>query len=247
MSQGTLAILHQQVQLPLHWWIVPLRLALQKVVRPPTATTRRRQRVVQAQIPMEGFIHLMQCFATGEVEGLTWTDDARGALEPTRVTKLFREYQFWLRKPEHLNRFWNMERWDRPIAGTPWRRGCGSQTLHLSQVAGRRGQTSLLVSSVAGNVSIRFREPEHLMPTVRIVFTVMTLSNNHALWNQDFCPRTRGALRNMAQAGRQKMIADPLYPTPADTSLLTAHPQTDELWQPIFPALTQTQTALTTT
>lgn len=235
-----------KVSLPLAAFVLPLRKALQKSVRPPTARTRRRQRVVQLPLPMEGFAHLLRGFNTGEIEHLEWSDDStRQALTPTRTTKGFREYQYWLRKPDHLNRFWQMQMWDRPIPGTPWRRGIGAQTLHLSQAAGRRGLNSLIVSSVTGNVSIRLREPlESAMPTVRIVFTVLTMDRNHVLWAQDFEDRTRAALRRMAVAGREQMILDPLYPTPPDAAnCLAAHQQEDEFWVPL-PAPATRQTAI---
>ena len=204
---------------------------------------RRRQRTLDAQVPMEVFIHLMQAFETDEIQDLEWMDGNKSSLRPTRVTKQFKEYQFWLRKPQQLNTFWNMAAWDRPIVGTPWRRGCGAQTLHLSQQAGRRGTTSLLVSSVTGNVSIRLREPLLSLPTLRIVFTVMTMDGNHILWNQDFSARTRASLRLMAMAGRATMLQDPLFPTPNDAyALLSAQPQEDEVWapHPTMPALTTT-------
>ena len=60
MSEGARAIQHQQVQVPLLWWVLPLRKSMQQAVRPPTARTRRRQRTLDAQVPLEVFIHLMQ-------------------------------------------------------------------------------------------------------------------------------------------------------------------------------------------
>ena len=205
---------------------------MQKAVRPPTANTRRRQRTVQFPLPMEGFAHLMRHFQTGEVDDLVWEDHSR--LTPTRTTKGFREYLYYLRKPEQLNRLWEMETWDRPIPNSRWRRGSGAQTLHLSQAAGQRGRTTLLVSSVTGNVTVRLREPlEGALPMLRLVFTVMSLDRNHAQWNQDFAPRTRAALKNMVQAGRRTMLADPLYPTPDNAqAILSTSEHTETVWQP---------------
>ena len=71
------------------------------------------------------------------------------------------------------------------------------------------------------------------MPMLRIVFTVMSLDKNHAQWNQDFAPRTRAALKNMVQAGRRTMLADPLYPTPDNAqAILSTSEHTETVWQP---------------
>ena len=139
-----------------------------------------------------------------------------GALAPTRDAPNFIEWEYVLRKPSQLNKFFDLAMWDDVIEGTLWKRGSGAQVLHLSQAAGRRGRRSMLVSSAAGNLCLRLRAPKNqkAMPTVRIVFSVLTMDQqNHVLWTQDFAPPTRSALRNMTQAGREVMVRDPLFPT----------------------------------
>ena len=98
------------------------------------------------------------------------------------------------------------------------------------------------MSSVSGNVALRFREYENKMPQLRIVFCVMTLdgSRNHILWNQDYSQPTKAALRNMATAGLRAMAADNLYPTPPMDEIQAAillQPQ-QATWAPPTLALT---------
>ena len=166
-SAGALAVSHVMVSLPLLWFLEPLRQAMRTPVRPPTANTRRRQRVLEMLLPIEAFHHLIRGFKTGELAGLRWTEDSPPALHPTRVTPLFNEYKYDVRQPAQLNRLWELQQWDRPVAGTAWRRGWGAQRLQISQAAGQRGRTTMLLSSVCGNVSLRLRQPPHRMPTGR--------------------------------------------------------------------------------
>ena len=233
-SAGALMVQGVTTTLPLLWFLEPLRQAMRTPVRPPTANTRRRQRVVELQVPIEVFHHLIRGFKTGELAGLRWTQDSPPALHPTRETPLFKEYKYDVRQPAQLNTLWELQQWDRPVAGTPWRRGWGAQRLQISQAAGQRGRTTMLLSSVCGNVSLRLRQPPHRMPTLQIVFAVMTLdAANHILWNQTYAPNTRGALCRMATAGLQGMAADPLYPTPAAATVAAAvaAPPQEEVWR----------------
>ena len=122
-------------------------------VRPPTASTRRRQRVLDMQLPMEAFTLLLQPFNTGELEGLEWLDDEKTKLQPTSSKPSCKTYNYKISRPSQLNQLWEMQRWERKVEGTQWRRGCGAQRLHLSQAAGRRGRKTVLLSSVCGNVA----------------------------------------------------------------------------------------------
>ena len=94
----------------------------------------------------------------------------------------------------------------------------------------------MLVSSAAGNLCLRLRAPKNqkAMPTVRIVFSVLTMDeNNNVLWPQDYAPNTRAALRNLTRAGRVGMVLDPLFPTTVtDVNQLSKAPASDTLWQP---------------
>ena len=235
-SQGILNLHGRSLTMPLRWWVEPMRTAMRKAVRPPTATTRRRQKVIQMQVPMEAFVELLKDFVTAELDGLLWIGGPGPTLQPTRETAAFLEYQYYARKPSQLNKLWDLATWDNVIPGTLWKRGAGAQLLHLSQAACRRGQTSLLISSVAGNVCVRLRAPkdQRSMPTFRLVFTVLTLDQqNHILWNQDFAPGTAAALRNLVESGRRVMVTDPLYPTAVTTVAQLPHTApTNTVWDP---------------
>ena len=222
------------MSIPMRWYVEPMRTAMRKAVRPPTATTRRRQRVVQMQVPMEAFVELLKDFCSAELDGLLWIGGPGPTLQPTRETTAYLEYQYFVRKPSQLNKLWDLATWDNVIPGTLWKRGSGAQLLHLSQAACRRGRTSLLISSVAGNVCVRLRAPkdQRAMPTFRMVFTVLTLDQqNHILWNQDFAAGTAAALRNLVEGGRRAMVSDPLYPTSVTTVAQLSHAApTNTVW-----------------
>ena len=210
-SQGSLAMKDETVTLPLSFFMEPLRLALARPIRPPTASTRRRQRVVEMAVPMPAFFALLRPFETGDLEGLEWTDQTKTGLKPTSSRVGCNTYKYDVRRPAQLNQLWDMASWDRKVAGTPWRRGHGAQRLHLTQAAGRRGQRTMLVSSACGNVSLRCREYQDKLPVLRVVFSVMTLDEkNHILWNQGYSATTRAALRNMVAVGLAKMASGQL-------------------------------------
>ena len=72
--EGVLQLNGAAVSLPLEWFILPLRQAIAKAIRPPTAGTRRKQRVVEMPIPLSAFVHFIRNFETGEVENWNgWT------------------------------------------------------------------------------------------------------------------------------------------------------------------------------
>jgi hypothetical protein len=104
--------------------------------------------------PMAAFTHLMAPLETSEIVGLEWLNSPTNSkLKPTRVTDTFEEYKYVVDKGGQINKLFELGDWDREIPGTPWRRGSGSQKLHLSQAAGQRGQTSTFISSVTGKVT----------------------------------------------------------------------------------------------
>ena len=187
--------------------------------------------MIKQKIPTEIFMLLMQPFSTGELKDLEWKED--GELEPTNITDGQVQYHYALSKPEHLNKFWEMEKWDVEYDGVPWKRGYKAQRVHLSQSAAQRGHTASSVSSVSGVATVQFNVPkdEALWPELRITFSVLTRNeHNSILWNKDSGPKTKAAMRKMTQAGLEKMAADPLFPlagelkqsfelTPTDTVL----------------------------
>ena len=230
-----LALAGQTLSLPLAWFVKPLRAAIAAVIRPPTASTRRRQRVIEMPSPMAAFARFILPFNNEELSGLEWLDAAKTQLKPTKEGSGFNEYLYHVRGPSQLNKLLEMEMWDPKIAGTRWRRGFGAQRLYLSQVAGQRGRTSMLVSSACGNMSIRFREYPDKMGMIRLVFGVMTIdSKNHILWNQSYEAQTKAALRNMITSGVRKMALDTEYPTPGVQMVAstTSGQQTDSVWAP---------------
>ena len=196
------------------------------------------------KIPLEIFVLLMTPFSTDEITGLKWMED--GELEPTRKGDSMDEYLYCLTRPEHLNKFWEMEKWDPEYDGARWKRGYKAQRIHLSQTAAQRGHLAFTVSSVSGVVTVRLRKPhdENLWPELRITYSVMTLDeHNHVLWNKDLGAKTKAALRNMAQSGLQKMAADPLYPLAAEMGRSSAQAATDSVLSvPQVPALTMSTT-----
>ena len=233
-SAGVLALRGINVMLPLAWYMEPLRKAMATPIRPPTASTRRRQRTLDISLPIEAFHQLLRPFDTGELDGLQWLNAEKTQLEPTSSRQGCKTYEYKLRSPSQLNRLWDMATWDRQVAGTPWRRGHGAQRLHLTQAAGRRGKKTMLLSSACGNVVLRLREYEDKLPQLKIIFSVMTLdgSRNHILWNQDYAPATRAALRKMATTGLHAMAANHLFPTPGSflVTASIAQPAQSEQW-----------------
>ena len=106
---------------------------------------------------MEAFTHLMAPFETGQITGLKWLGKRKAKLKPTRTTPSFEEFWYVVDKPGQVNKLFSLGDWDREIVGTPWKRGWGCQQLALSQAAGQRGETTTLVSSVTGKVTVQLR------------------------------------------------------------------------------------------
>ena len=235
MAAGLKALAGKRLDLPLHWFMNPLRIKMAKVVRPPTATTRRKERVITVPMPVEGFFNMMAPFGQGTVKGLLWNEEGT-ALEPTRTTsQAFFEYKYLLDAPSQLNTFWEMENWDRPRTKGSWRRGRGAARLHLSHAAGERGSKTLLLAMVCGNVSIRLRQPrkERDIPTLRLIFKVLSMDEQaKILWPTTFGSRTKAALRKMATSSLEAMIRDKLYPTTTRTEQTLLQVGSDAIWDP---------------
>ncbi|KAL1530411.1 hypothetical protein AB1Y20_001316 [Prymnesium parvum] len=156
LSAGCLALQDQMVTIPMSWFLHPLHCSMRVCVRPPTARTRRAQRVIEVPMPYPCFVRLMSVFATGDLEGLEWIGPQE--LKPTNSPRsTVKEYNYKLRQPAQLDRLWEMEAWDAPRHGKAWRRGRGAARLHLSMASEDRGTRSSLLSMVCGNVSIRPR------------------------------------------------------------------------------------------
>lgn len=219
------------VTMPLSWFVQPLRQSLSCLVRPPTAKTRRVQRIIEKQMPAEAFFHLLSSFGDEELQGLKWEGDA---LRPTSTkSKSFLEYKYAISKPSQLDTFWGMDMWEPPGKGM-WRRGHGAAKLHLSRASEQRGATTSLLAMVCGNVAIRMRQPRQnlAMPVVRIVFSVLSMdAHGHIIWPTDYGPKTAAALRKMARSHLQAMILDALYPTTDGMALALTAPASSSRWQ----------------
>ena len=201
-------------------------------IRPPTARSRRRQCTVSVKVPIEVLSHLMGPFKDGEIPGLERLDSK--TLKPTRVTDSFNEYRYVVAKPGQLNRLFDLGEWDSEIAGTKWKRGSGAQRLHLSQAAGQRGQSTTLISSVTGKVTVQLHEYQDLMPHLKIFWHVSTMDEHaHIQWARDYEAATRAGLIKMMKAGLGKMVEDALYPTAEGAAALTAATLTESVFQEV--------------
>lgn len=172
---------------------------------------------------MEAFCHLLEPFETGQLEGLEWVGtQPKADLKPTRVTEAFTEYRYVVDKPGLVNKLFDLGTWDPEITGTAYRRGARAQRLHLSQAAGQRGQTSTLVTSVTGKVTVQLRVHPEAMPQLLMTWHVSTMDErNHITWGRAYDAATQAGLRKMIHAGLNVMVADALYPTGPTATALT--------------------------
>ena len=244
-SSGQLALVGVTVPVPLAWFIVPLRLALAAPIKPPTARTRRRQCSVSMRIPMAAFCHIMAPFDSEQIVGLEWLDAAKSTLKPTRVTEAFEEFRYVVDKPGQVNKLFQLGEWDREIPGTKWKRGSGAQRLHLSQAAGQRGQTSTLITSVTGKVTVQLRVYPESMPNLLMFYHVSTMDErNHVTWGREYDDQTKAGLRKLIHSGLNKMVADTLYPTGGAATALTAT-ASDSVFVSLLPPASRTLARLT--
>jgi hypothetical protein len=213
----------EYIRLPKKWFSEPLLSAMMKLVRPPTAHTRRRQLKVELRVPEQIFLDLLKPLETGEVAGLEWEDDQKTHLKPTTEKKTVNRFRYILTKPSLVDRVWRLQEREtprkRPTKGgtvLPYRRGHGSSRLHLSAAAARRGARTDLVSQVTGNVVLELKVPKNnrAMPTLTLLFAVSTMDvNGNIEWANSYAPTTAAALRKQMKHHLQQMAADPEYPT----------------------------------
>ena len=62
--------LDELIRVPKRWFLDPLRMSMQTLVRPCTGLTRRKQLTIKAQLPARCFEDLMAPFVDGSIEGL---------------------------------------------------------------------------------------------------------------------------------------------------------------------------------
>ena len=173
---------------------------------------------------------MMAPFETDQIKNLAWLNSKKTKLKPTRKTQAFVEFRYIVKKAGQLNKLFNLQDWDAEIPGTAYKRGSGGQQLYLSQAAGQRGQTTTLVSSVTGQVTVQLRVYPDSLPQFLMTYDVSTAdANNHITWARDYDAQTRAGFRNMIKAGLDVMMADALYPTGGMATWLTA-PATDAVF-----------------
>lgn len=64
----------EMVSVPLSWFLEPVRNKMRKLVRPPTARTRRKQLVIKERVPIQVLWKMLEPFESGSISGLEWED-----------------------------------------------------------------------------------------------------------------------------------------------------------------------------
>ena len=113
----------------MNWFERPLLKAIQKVVRPPTAKTRRKQLHVRVPMPVECFNRIMGRLQEGDCEWIERGPD--GFLKPTKETKTLRHLFYIISKPSGVDRLFRFQELDLrfPAGGKrrgAYRRGLGA-------------------------------------------------------------------------------------------------------------------------
>ena len=81
--------------LPLSWYLDPLYASLKKLIRPPTALTRRKELIISVPLPVEAFTVLLASLKEGDSTGVK--RDAEEKLIPTSTTGSLRKWEYILR------------------------------------------------------------------------------------------------------------------------------------------------------
>ncbi|KAL1520429.1 hypothetical protein AB1Y20_022013 [Prymnesium parvum] len=186
----------EMVTVPKHWFSKPVLQSMQKMVRPPTSKTRRKQLVIKVNAPEEVFFDVMRPVENGDADGLEWDEEMR--LKPTEERPNFQRYKYLIRKPALLDKIWRLEAHDKKLA------------------AARRGEQTNLISQVTGNVCIEMKVPrkQRAMPTLTVKFSVSSMDKTgHINWPTAYAPRTAAALRKQMRSHIDAMMKDPEYPT----------------------------------
>ena len=95
---------------PTSWFRAPLDKAIQKLVRPSTARTRRKELVIKTSLPLEVFEDFMSPLSSGDAEGLTRDSDNR--LVPTSTTTSVRHYKYLVKKGSVSDRLFHLQTLD---------------------------------------------------------------------------------------------------------------------------------------
>ena len=221
----------ETVLMPLAWFTQLLMSLIYACVRPPTAKTRRKEHLIKLKMPIEAFDRLLEPFKDREVVGLSRATLGCGdvRLYPTKVTRKNLIYDYKMIKGSFLDRLLQLEGHDDVRAKSKkdvrWRRGMGAARLWLSHAAGQRGEESLLLALVCGEVKLKLTQPREWvsMPILEVRLKVLTMDEfNNIILPCEFQDEAyKKVLRHQARTLLQKMINDPLYPTGSQMAALT--------------------------
>ena len=170
------------IRVPKAWFFDPLRQSMRRLVRPPTALTRRKQLTIKERIPFRVFEQLLANLEPADVKGLVRSDPG-GRLVPTKVTPRLRRFEYVINKGSVLEKFFKLDAIDRQPDGPKpgrWRRGLGCCRLWLGGAKEKRGQEAMTVAMVCGNAIVQLHEPTafRAMPRLTIRMFVMTMDTN---------------------------------------------------------------------
>lgn len=202
----------EYISVPKHWFTEPLEHTMRTLVRPPTSRTRRKQQTIDMKMPEQLFFDFLRPLETGDAAGLTWVDEEKSALQPTKDKPTYREYKYLITKPSLNDKVWRMQETDQ--AGV--HRGKGCARLHLSGAAEERGDKTDVIAQVTGNVILSLKVPkmERAMPLMRMTLAVSTMNETgDIVWANTYAAKTAAALRKQMRSHLQEMMNDPKYPT----------------------------------
>ena len=223
----------------MNWFERPLLKAIQKVVRPPTAKTRRKQLHVRVPMPVECFNRIMGRLQEGDCEWIERGPD--GFLKPTKVTKALRRYGYIISKPSGVDRLFRFEDADLrfPLGGKrrgAYRRGLGAARLFLPAALQERHSLAKTICMPCGNVVVEYKQPwdEDRPPMLKVSFFNLTMDQDgHILWPTVFSAKSKAKLRKKVRLHLTNMIADPAsYPVHPSMSAALVGTGSGELWTP---------------
>lgn len=102
-----------RVSLPSSWFLDPFFASIRKMVRPSTATTRRKELTLDTKMPREIFEEIMAPVNEGEVVGLT-RDPATNRLLPTSTTRTLNKFEYMIRRGGVSDRLFHLGTLDPP-------------------------------------------------------------------------------------------------------------------------------------
>ena len=229
----------QPMQLtPPEWVMYPYLKAVRKLIRPPTARTRRKQVKVSVPFSRSCFEHLMAQMQENDVDDLERTP--AGRLIPTKETKALLRFNYKISKPTALNTFFSLEKTDMllPAGGSrrgPFRRGSGAARAHVTAKDARQGKIAGAISMACGNTLIHFKESTNKLqqPTLTVLFFVMTMDKSgHVLWPTVFSDKARAMLRKAARRQVQIMMDSSDHPVDASWGPSLTGTGSSTTWQP---------------